>query len=435
MNYPDALQQWQKVLATLTSEYIPIRFETWFRDLKLDSAENGKMVLYSDSVIAVSQIRARFLDQLSFLVQKTFGESYDIEVLTTSELMNRRPRKVASLNINRDYTFDNFVVGQSNRFAHAAALAVAEDPGKSYNPLFIYGGVGLGKTHLMSAIANYINQFTPDANIIFTTCENFTNEVIDAIARKKTNELRNRMRTVDVLLIDDIQFLSNKQATQEEFFHTFNALYQSGKQIVLSSDRHPSEIATLEERMSSRFLSGLVADIQKPDYETRMAILMHMAQTKLIDIPSDVVSYIAELVDTNIRELEGALTRVSAEARLQGLPIDRELTQRALASFSKIRDKKRVTPELIMDTVANRFHFHRDDLLSERRNRDLVIARQLSIFLTHKITGLSTTAIGTAFHRDHSTIMHSCACTVKRINENPEFALLAEDLTRIISES
>lgn len=434
MNYADASQLWQKSLSKLKEDLNETRFKTWFQNVKLHSAENGRLVLHTDDAFTVSQLRSRYITQLNLVVSQVFGQSYEIEIVTTGEL-SKYEKKMSSVKLNPEYTFDTFVVGQSNRFAHAASLAVAEDPGHEYNPLFIYGGVGLGKTHLMTAIAHYILDMNPKSNILFTTSENFTNEVIEAIARKKTMELRGKMRTVDVLLIDDVQFLSNKQATQEEFFHTFNALYTDGKQIVLSSDRHPNEIATLEERMRSRFLSGLVVDVQKPDFETRMAILLRMAEQKNIEIGPGAVSYIAERVDTNIRELEGSLIRVNAQAQLENLPITEDLAERALKPIVKVRDKKRITPESIMDAVAEKYHVRREDLLSGRRSQDVAMPRQLAIYLTRELTGLSTTRIGSAFDRDHSTIMYACKKTAEQIAQDAKFEKSVNDLIQSIRES
>ena len=265
MNYADALLLWQKALGLLRESMNETRYRTWFEGLKLHSAENGRIVVYCDDAFIVRNIRERYKTQLSMVIGEAFGEAYDLEVVTSDEL-SRFEKEMTSSPLNPKYTFETFVVGNGNRMAFNASMAVAEAPANAYNPLFIYGGVGLGKTHLMNAISHFIVKENPKSRILFTTSENFTNEVVEAIARKKTMELRNRMRSVDVLLIDDVQFLSNKQATQEEFFHTFNALFENGKQIVLSSDRPPHEIAMLEARMRSRFLSGLVVDVQKPDY-------------------------------------------------------------------------------------------------------------------------------------------------------------------------
>lgn len=432
MNYADAFPLWQKALSLLRESMNETRYRTWFEGLKLHSVENGRIVIYCDDAFIVRNIRERYQTQLSMVIGTAFGETYNLEIVTTDEL-SRFEKEMTSSPLNPKYTFETFVVGSGNRFAYSASMAVAEDPGHAYNPLFIYGGVGLGKTHLMNAIAHYIVDDNKNSKILFTTSENFTNEVVEAIARKKTLELRNRMRSVDVLLIDDVQFLSNKQATQEEFFHTFNALFENGKQIVLSSDRPPHEIATLEDRMRSRFMSGLVVDVQKPDYETRMAILMRMAELNHISIGAGAISYIAEQIDSNIRELEGSLIRVNALAQLEGTPITEDLAQRALKTIIK-KERTVLSPEKIMDEVAARYSIRREDILSTRRNRDVAVPRQLAIYLTRELAQLSTTRIGEAFGRDHSTIMHACRKTADSIASDKEFSRIVDEITRAIQE-
>ena len=432
MNYADAFPLWQKALSLLRESMNETRYRTWFEGLKLHSVENGRIVIYCDDAFIVRNIRERYQTQLSMVIGTAFGETYNLEIVTTDEL-SRFEKEMTSSPLNPKYTFETFVVGSGNRFAYSASMAVAEEPGHAYNPLFIYGGVGLGKTHLMNAIAHYIVDDNKNSKILFTTSENFTNEVVEAIARKKTLELRNRMRSVDVLLIDDVQFLSNKQATQEEFFHTFNALFENGKQIVLSSDRPPHEIATLEDRMRSRFMSGLVVDVQKPDYETRMAILMRMAELNHIAIGAGAISYIAEQIDSNIRELEGSLIRVNALAQLEGTPITEDLAQRALKTIIK-KERTVLSPEKVMDEVSARYGIRREDILSTRRNRDVAVPRQLAIYLTRELAQLSTTRIGEAFGRDHSTIMHACRKTADSIASDKEFSRIVEEITRAIQE-
>ena len=435
MNYADASQYWKKILAQLRQGMSETSFNSWFSKLYMHSAENNRLILWSESDFVVTAIRNRYLAQLTSLVGTVFGEDYEVVVMNKKDVENLNKKEESSLNINPKYTFDNFVVGQSNRFAHAASVAVADEPGEAYNPLFIYGGVGLGKTHLMNAIANAIKERNPDSKIILTTSENFTTEVIEAIARKKTMELRNRMRTVDVLMIDDIQFLSNKQATQEEFFHTFNALFEKKKQIVISSDRPPHEIAALEERIKSRFMSGLIADVGKPDFETRVAILLHKAETENLDIDLESIAYIAERIDTNIRELEGSLNRVSAIADLEKTAITIDLVKRSLQNLVKVRDEKRITTERIMDEVARQFGITRTDILSDRRSRDVAIPRQLAIYLTREMTGASTTKIGADFGRDHATIMHACKKMLEMIEKDDAFSQHVGAIKRSLMES
>lgn len=434
MNYADASQYWQKVLAHLREGMSETSFNSWFSKLYMHSAENKRLILWTENDFAVNAIRTRYHTQLTTLVSTVFGEEYEVVVMNKKDLESLNKKDESSLNINPKYTFDNFVVGQSNRFAYAASVAVAEDPGKEYNPLFIYGGVGLGKTHLMNAIANAIKERNPDSKIILTTSENFTTEVIEAIARKKTMELKNRMRTVDVLMIDDIQFLSNKQATQEEFFHTFNALYEKEKQIVISSDRQPNEIAALEDRIKSRCLSGLIVDVGKPDFETRVAILLHKAEAENLDVDLESIAYIAERVDTNIRELEGSLNRVKAIADIEKAAITIDLVKRSLLNLVKVRDEKRITSERIMDEVAKYFHITKADILSDRRSRDVAIPRQLAIYLTREMTGASTTKIGTDFGRDHATIMHACKKMAEMTEKDDSFLAKVSDIKRSLTE-
>ncbi len=435
MNYADASQYWQKVLAHLREGMSETSFNSWFSKLYMHSAENNRLILWTENDFAVNAIRTRYHTQLTTLVGTVFGEEYEVVVMNKKDLETLNKKEESSLNINPKYTFDNFVVGQSNRFAYAASVAVAEDPGKEYNPLFIYGGVGLGKTHLMNAIANAIKERNPDSKIILTTSEKFTTEVIEAIARKKTMELKNRMRTVDVLMIDDIQFLSNKQATQEEFFHTFNALYEKEKQIVISSDRQPNEIAALEDRIKSRCLSGLIVDVGKPDFETRVAILLHKAEMENLDVDLESIAYIAERVDTNIRELEGSLNRVKAIADIEKTAITIDLVKSSLQNLVKVRDEKRITTERIMDEVAKYFRITKADILSDRRSRDVAIPRQLAIYLTREMTGASTTKIGTDFGRDHATIMHACKKMAEMIEKDDSFSAKVSDIKRSLTEN
>ena len=435
MNYADATQYWKKVLESLRSGMSETSFNSWFAKLELHSAENNKLILFADGDFAVNAIRTRYKAQLENLVSSIFGDTYEVQVLHKREIAKlNSQRDEPAPNLNPKYTFDTFVVGQSNRFAHAACVAVANEPGEAYNPLFIYGGVGLGKTHLMNAIANAIKENNPDAKIVLTTSEAFTTEVIEAIARKKTTELKNRLRTVDVLMIDDIQFLASKPATQEEFFHTFNALFEKKKQIVISSDRPPHEIAALEERIQSRFMSGLIADVGKPDFETRVAILLHKAEMEDLDIDLESIAYIAERVDTNIRELEGCLNRVRMVADIEKTSITIDLVKNSLQNLVKVRDEKRITSERIMDEVAKNFHITRSDILSERRSRDVAVPRQLAIFLTREMTGFSTTKIGTDFGRDHATIMHACKKMQEMVEKDESLAARVSEIKRTLTE-
>ncbi|MFB5084455.1 chromosomal replication initiator protein DnaA [Symbiobacterium thermophilum] len=331
--------------------------------------------------------------------------------------------------INPKYTFETFVVGNSNRFAHAAALAVAEAPARTYNPLFIYGGVGLGKTHLMHAIGHYVLQHNPTAKVAYVSTETFTNEFIMAIQKGSTTAFQNRYRKVDVLLIDDIQFLAGKEATQEEFYHTFNAIREANKQIVISSDRPPKEIPTLEDRLRSRFEWGLICDIQPPDLETRTAILRKKAQSEGIQVPDEVTNYIATNIETNIRELEGALTRVVAYANMLKCPLTYDLAVQALKDILPPVRPKQITIATIKQVVAEHYNIRMQDFEVRNRSRAVAYPRQIAMYLARELTDSSLPKIGEEFGgRDHTTVIHACEKIAKDIQSDPAFAHTIEQL-------
>src|SRR5699024_8141486 len=318
--------------------------------------------------------------------------------------------------LNPKYSFDTFVIGNSNRFAHAASLAVAEAPAQSYNPLFIYGGVGLGKTHLMHAIAHYILSQSPDTKVVYVSSEKFTNELINSIREYRNEEFRNKYRNVDVLLVDDIQFIAGKEGTQEEFFHTFNALHEANKQIIISSDRPPKEIPTLEDRLRSRFEWGLIADIQAPDLETRIAILKKKAKVENINVPDDVMLYIATKIKSNIRELEGALIRMVAYSSLTNEDITVELAEEALKDIISNDKPKEITVNSIKDVVSKDFSIKIEDFNSKKRTRAIAYPRQIAMYLTRELTDLSLPKIGDEFGgRDHTTVIHAYRSEERRV--------------------
>ena len=406
---------WEKTLEMLRSETDEYKYLTWFKPLKPIYVGDDRIVFEAQDRFVINVLRSRHYLSLKNAVMLCYGKEYQIDFVAPGDPLPvpvSKPAPVSSpveSSLNPKYTFDTFVVGTSNRFAHAAALAVAELPADAYNPLFLYGGVGLGKTHLMHAIGHYILDNNPSAKVMYITSENFTNQLISAIAKKTNQEFRDRLRNVDVLMVDDIQFIAGKTATQEEFFHTFNELHSGGKQIVISSDRPPKEIPTLEERLRSRFEWGLIADIGRPDYETRIAILRKKADLEHILVDDEVLHFIAEQTESNIRELEGSLTRVNAMASLNGGKITLEIARQALENIMPGREKKVLTPEAIMDACASHFGLTRDDLLSQRRNREIAGTRQLAMYLIRELTQLSTTRIGEVFGgRDHTTVMHAC---------------------------
>ena len=434
MNYtPEQKEAWDKAIGLLEKNLMPIKFNTWIKPLKLYSVTPESIVIVADNVLTLSSVKTRYFTDLYNMIKLSFGRSYELEFYTQDEI-DRQQVSVKRTTLNSKYNFENFVVGPSNSFAYAASLAVAEQPSDVYNPLFIYGSVGLGKTHLMNAIGNYIMADDPMKNVLLTTSESFTNELIDAIVKKKdTSELRNRMRNVDVLMVDDIQFLSKTKSTQEEFFHTFNDLYNNGKQIIISSDRPPKDIPTIEERLRSRFEWGLIVDIQKPDYETRVAILRKKADEEGIDVSYDVIDYIAGRVESNIRELEGTLTRLSAQGQLMGVPITLDFARDSLSQLMKSQEGRRITPELIISVIADQYGVTAEDIVSKKRSRDVALPRQIAMYLCRNMTQLSTTNIGRSFGgRDHTTVMHGCDKINQEMNDNFSFRKRIEELTAMI---
>ncbi len=427
----NTLDPWKRVLGLLEKQVNPISFNTWFRSIEVLSMGNHRMVLGTKDYTGVQVLRQRYFQTLSEAVREVYGQEYDLVILNVNEPIPPEITEPSTGNsdLNSRYTFDTFVVGESNRFAHAASLAVAELPGDAYNPLFLYGGVGLGKTHLMNAIGNYMEEENPSSKVLYITSERFTNEVIEAIQNRKTQELRDRLRGVDVLMVDDIQFIAGKTSTQEEFFHTFNHLHSGGKQIIISSDRPPKEISALEERLRSRFEWGLIADIQRPDFETRAAILRRKASIDHLNVPDEVITFIAEKVESNIRELEGSLIRVNAKASLAGQAITIEMAQDALKNLVTIRDMKRITPELIMEVVADYYRVEKDDLIGQRRNREITFPRQVAMYLIREMTGISTTRIGKLFGgRDHTTVLHGCDKIARELKEQSRLPSTLDDL-------
>ena len=353
------------------------------------------------------------------------------ELQVASKLSNSQ-NSYPNTTLNPKYTFDSFVVGNSNRFAHAAALAVAEAPATAYNPLFIYGGVGLGKTHLMQAIANEILQNNRNAKILYVTSEKFTNQLINAIKDGKNEMFRNKYRNIDVLLIDDIQFIAGKETCQEEFFHTFNTLHDNGKQIIISSDKPPKDIKLLEDRLKSRFEWGLIADISNPDYETRLAILRKKAQLDNIIIDDEVLSDIATKIDSNIRELEGVLNKLIANASLTNYPITLEMAEKAINDVVTKKDKV-LSLELIQETISKYFNITVEELKGVKRSNDVTFPRQIAMYLCRNVAQLPLTKIGEGFgKRDHTTVIHACTKIEKEIQNNVSTKRIVESVKNIL---
>ncbi len=363
------------------------------------------------------------------LVEKT-----DPVVKKMDMRLESRRQKLASRGIylNPKYTFENFVIGPSNQFAQAAAKAVAEAPGRTYNPLFVYGGVGLGKTHLINAIGNAVIDKSPDITVIFVTAEQFTNEVVSAIRHEKMGELKEKYRNVDLLLLDDIHFIANKTQTQEEFFHTFNALYEKQKQIVISSDRPPKEIGAITDRLRSRFSMGLIADIQPPELETKMAILLKKAEMEKIKVSEEVAYYLASKVKSNVRELEGCLIRLGAQASLTGRPIDKEMAKNILRDLIE-EDEKPVTTDLIQKVVCEHFALKLADIKAKKRTKEVALPRQIAMYLSKQLTSLSLNDIGKNFGgKNHATVIYSCKQTEDKRTKDEAFNRMIENLLRKI---
>ena len=434
-------ETWAKVMQLLEEEMTSVSFSTWIEPIVPISFEKNSIVLEVPSEFNLGIIKSRYKELIQNAVKVVTNRNLEVNLcVKASEMVNPANTAFSEENssplsiLNPKYTFDTFVKGNGNQLAHAAALAVAESPAAAYNPLFIYGGVGLGKTHLMHAIGHYILDQDANAKVLYTSSEKFTNELINAIKDDRNEEFRNKYRNIDILLIDDIQFIGGKERTQEEFFHTFNALYEANKQIVLSSDKPPKEILTLEERLRSRFEWGLIADIQAPDTETRIAILRKKSQMERYDISDDVLEYIANNIESNIRELEGALNRIIAYASLTGAPITLELAQDCLKQIIAGMSIQNITPNAIMKVVSRYYDISPENLISQKRSRDVAFPRQVAMFLCRELTGMSLPRIGRFFGgRDHTTVMHACDKIQGEMDTNAETRRALSEMKRNIT--
>ncbi len=437
---------WDQIRQVLRERIDPRTFDAWLARTRFHSFEKGNLVIYVPNEFAGNWISEHYSTVIRSIVESfNNGEFRGISYVPDQGLQKDPsssvpnlpdqveqplPRQTLAQHLNLKYTFDEFVVGPSNRFAHAAAKAVCETPARAYNPLFIYGGAGLGKTHLMQAIGHEILR-QERLKVLYITSEEFTNELISAIQQRAQLAFRNKYRTVDVLLIDDIHFLAGKDATQEEFFHTFNTLHDAFKQIVLSSDRPPKEIPTLEERLVSRFEWGLVTDVQPPDLETRIAILQKKSEKNQLKCPSDMLFFIANLVKANIRELEGTFNRVIGYARAHSCPLSVETAQLALKDILEQSEGKQVTVEIIQKTAAAYYNVRLSDIVSPKRSKTIALARQVGMYLTREMTESSLIDIGDAFGgRDHSTVLHACKKVRDMTKSNPRFAADLETISK-----
>ncbi len=434
----DTIDLWKRCGDALREQVADATWRTWLAGIIPLSFHDDLLLLGVPSTLVRDRVETRFLGLIAAVASDATGRDVVVRLevvpvtaqpdesslFATVEVQETRseptvagPRPVGPKGragendlggLDQRYIFESFVIGSSNRFAHAAAQAVAEMPARSYNPLFIHGGAGLGKTHLLHAIGNYVLQNFAGRHIRYVSTETFMNEFVDAIRNNTTTAFKRRYRECDVLLIDDVQFMEGKESLQEEFFHTFNHLYGASKQIVLTSDRSPKSIATLEDRLRSRFLSGLITDVQPPELETRLAILQKKAERELVPVPDDVLEFIATHVKDNIRELEGALIRVTAYGSLNGQPLNRDLAERVLSDIVSAGHPRQITPKMILDATASTFGFTVEDLCSASRRRPLVIARQIGMYVFREVTDFSYPAIAREFGgRDHTTVMHA----------------------------
>ena len=436
-------QKWDLIIQTLKEDYdiTDMSFRTWIKPIQVYSVIGDKITLLipennndSDGKglsynMRVGYIERKYLAAITLTIAEIMGREYDVTLMSSidkEKIDKKQKQKDTSAsknnniqNLNPNYTFETFVIGNNNNLAHAASLAVAETPGEVYNPLFIYGGVGLGKTHLMQAIAHFIIASDPSKKVLYVTSETFTNELIESVKTNKNTEFRNKYRNIDVLLIDDIQFIIGKVSTQEEFFNTFNDLYLLGKQIVISSDRPPKEMETLPDRLRTRFESGLPVDIQIPTYETKMAIINKKSEALGIDFPYEVKDYVATNITSSIRELEGALTKLSAYSKLSHTPLTAEFAENTLKDLISPYSKKEITPELIIDVVAEHFHIKPEDIISHKRSADIAFPRHIAMYLCRQMTQTPLEAIGKALGgRDHSTILYGSEKIAKETANN-----------------
>lgn len=440
---------WAKTLDSIQDKISKPSFETWLKTTEAIQLREDILVVSTPNDFARDWLESRYADLVRDALKEITGSPLGVKFVSqsseknqadsekkadTAEAEEETEEEPPRTQLNPRYTFDTFVIGSGNRFAHAASLAVAEAPAKAYNPLFIYGGVGLGKTHLMHAIGHYVLDHTPSSRVVYISSEKFTNEFINSIRDNKTIQFRNKYRSVDILLIDDIQFLAGKEQTQEEFFHTFNALHEANKQIIISSDRPPKEIPTLEDRLRSRFEWGLITDVQPPDLETRIAILRKKSIADNLDVPSEVLAFIADRVDINIRELEGALIRVVAFSALMNQPVTPELAAEALKDIMPQSRPRVISIHDIQQAVANYYRLRVEDLKSKKRTKSVAFPRQIAMYLCRELTDFSLPKIGEDFGgRDHTTVIHAHEKISRNLKQDPQLEQAISQLKQRIN--
>src|SRR5690554_561985 len=435
----DLAEIWEKTLQAVEPHMNKPSFETWLKLTRPLKMEDNCLIIEAPNEFARDWVESRYSPLLISTLRNLLKDDLEMKFVIKNDLQQKQrvptPQPLKNIgepsfpHLNPKYTFESFVVGEGNRLAHAASLAVAEAPAKAYNPLFIYGGVGLGKTHILQAIGHFVLQNSAHYRVVYVSSEKFTNELINAIGNNKTPPFRDKYRNIDLLLIDDIQFLAGKESTQEEFFHTFNSLHEANKQIVISSDRPPKEIPTLEDRLRSRFEWGLITDIQAPDLETRIAILKKKAALEGWKLPDDVIEYIADQINSNIRELEGALIRVIAYSSLTNQSINLNLTNEVLKDIISSQQSKKLNIDFIQETVAEYFQIERADLKAKKRTKTITVPRHVAMYLSRELTEASLPKIGESFGgRDHTTVLHACDRVREMMKEDIQFSRQVKDL-------
>ncbi|MCI8478715.1 MAG: chromosomal replication initiator protein DnaA [Oscillospiraceae bacterium] len=433
MNSPDDI--WAKVLILMESDMTPTTINTWFDDTRAISLDANQFVLYTPSTFKRDIILSRYLSSIQKALHELFSADFKIVILGEGELEHfQKPEETPFLPGTEEYTFERFVVGSSNKFAHAAALSVAENPAQSYNPLFIYGESGLGKTHLLYAIAHKIHIGYPQFRIIYIKGDSFTNELIQAIREGRNQEFREKYRYADLFLMDDVQFIAGKESSQEEMFHTFNTLYEAGRQIVFTADRPPKEMLRLDDRLRTRFEWGLPVDIQPPDYETRVAIIKNKAIRRGMHLPDPVLQYIAENITSNVRQIEGTVNKILAFQELMGESVDVETVTKAVRDMFKDKTEFLPSPDIIIEEVSKFYNIDNDALRGQGRTKDTALARQIAMYEVRRMTNLSLKEIGKEFEgRDHTTVMHSINRIEKLMKTNPEIAEIIKDINANIN--
>lgn len=437
---------WEEMLSYIKPELNPVAYNTWIKDLQPIKLKEDKLMLLVDNEPLFKTQAIKYEKIITFAANEVFNSNMEIIFVLPEELEDKNTpyseniqqqpviKSNSSDNLKATYVFQNFVVGESNKMAHAASVSVAENPGSAFNPLFLYGDSGLGKTHLMHAIANYILEQDPNKKVLYASCEQFTNELIASIKRNEQHKFKEKYRGLDVLLIDDIQFISNKESTQEEFFHTFNDLFNLEKQIIISSDRHPSEIKSLTERLLTRFSWGLIADVKVPDFETRTAIIEKKAENLNIVLPKEVSQFLAQSVDSNIRVLEGALTRVIAYVDFTKQPLNVEVAQKALKDVINSSMDSKLSFDSIKRHISDHYGISIEDLNSQRRTKAIADARQVAMYLCRELLNETYVSIGKSFDRDHSTAMHAIEKVEKRLKDDSGFKKEIKDLIDTITK-